>query len=59
MPRVSESVILNSKCPLPPLPEQQRIVERIENLFAKLDEAKQKAQDALDSFETRKAATLR
>lgn len=44
--------------PLPPLPEQQRIVDRIESLFAKLDEAKQKAQDALDSFETRKAAIL-
>lgn len=44
--------------PLPPLPEQQRIVDRIESMFAKLDEAKQKAQDALDSFETRKAAIL-
>lgn len=44
--------------PLPPLPEQERIVDRIESLFAKLDEAKQKAQDALDSFETRKAAIL-
>lgn len=44
--------------PLPPLTEQQRIVDRIESLFAKLDEAKQKAQDALDSFESRKAATL-
>ena len=44
--------------PLPPLPEQQRIVDRIESLFAKLDEAKQKAQDALDSFETGKAAIL-
>ena len=44
--------------PLPPLAEQQRIVDRIESLFAKLDEVKQKAQDALDSFETRKAAIL-
>lgn len=44
--------------PLPPFSEQQRIIDRIESLFAKLDEAKQKAQDALDSFETRKAAIL-
>lgn len=44
--------------PVSPLAQQQRIVDRIESLFAKLDEAKQKAQDALDSFETRKAAIL-
>ena len=44
--------------PLPPLAEQQRIVERIENLFAKLDEAKEKLQNTLDTFETRKAAIL-
>ena len=44
--------------PLPPFAEQQRIVDRIESLFAKLDEAKQKAQDALGGFETRKAAIL-
>ncbi|CCX38318.1 type I restriction modification DNA specificity domain protein [Clostridium sp. CAG:1013] len=44
--------------PLPPLSEQLRVVDRIENLFVKLDEARQKAQDALDSFETRKAAIL-
>ena len=44
--------------PLPPLAEQQRIVDRIESLFAKLDESKEKAQAVLDSFETRKAAIL-
>ena len=43
---------------IPPLTEQQRIVDRIEYLFAKLDEAKEKAQSVLDSFETRKAAIL-
>lgn len=44
--------------PLPPFAEQQRIVDRIESLFAKLDEAKEKAQAVVDSFETRKAAIL-
>lgn len=44
--------------PLPPLTEQQRIVQQIENLFAKLDEAKEKAQEVVDGFETRRAAIL-
>ncbi len=44
--------------PLPPLVEQHRIVDRIESLFAKLDEAKEKAQAVVDSFETRRAAIL-
>lgn len=44
--------------PLPPFIEQRRIVERIESLFDKLDEAKEKAQAVVDSFETRKAAIL-
>lgn len=55
---VNKSKMESCVFPLPPLPEQLRIVDRIESLFAKLDEAKQKAQDALDSFETRKAAIL-
>ena len=47
-----------TKFPLPPLPEQQRIVDRIESLFAKLDEAKEKAQEIVDGFELRKSAIL-
>ena len=40
------------------LNEQRRVVGKIESLFAKLDEAKEKAQAVVDSFETRKAAIL-
>ena len=58
LPRVSEETVLNTTFPLPPLLEQQRIVERIEELFAKLDEAKERLQEVADSFAVRKAAIL-
>lgn len=44
--------------PLPPLEEQQRIIDCIESLFAKLDEAKEKARAVVDDFELRKSAIL-
>lgn len=44
--------------PLPPIAQQQSIVRRIESLFRRLDEAKQKIQDVLDIFEIRKASIL-
>lgn len=44
--------------PVPSLDVQKRIVERIESLFAKLDEAKENLQNVLEGFETRKAAIL-
>lgn len=58
LPRVSEKTILNTTFPLPPLSEQQRIVEHIEELFSKLDEAKERLQEVADSFAVRKAAIL-
>ena len=58
IPGISRQDILNRAFPLPPLAEQQRIVDRIESLFAKLDEAKEKAQAVVDGFEDRKAAIL-
>ena len=44
--------------PVPELDIQRKIAETIRNLFAKLDEAKEKAQEVVDGFETRKAAIL-
>ena len=56
--QVNSNILQKMPLPLPPLAEQKRIVERIESLFTKLDEAKENLQNVLDSFETRKAAIL-
>ena len=55
---VNANILKKLVFPLPPLAEQQRIVDRIESLFAKLDEAKEKAQAIVDGFELRKSAIL-
>lgn len=57
-PNISQEIIKPYVFPLPPLAEQQRIVGRIESIFAKLDEGKENLQNVLDGFETRKAAIL-
>lgn len=56
--QVNSNILQKMPLLLPPLAEQQRIVERIESLFAKLDEAKENLQNVLEGFETRKAAIL-
>lgn len=58
IPNLTLEIIYNCNVPIPPLQEQHRIVARIEELFAKLDEAKENLQEVLDGFETRKAAIL-
>lgn len=58
VPAIRKTDLEKISFPLAPLAEQQRIVDRIESLFTKLDEAKEKAQAVVDSFETRKAAIL-
>lgn len=58
VPAIRKTDLEKISFPLAPLAEQQRIVDRIEILFAKIDEAKEKAQAVVDSFETRKAAIL-
>lgn len=57
-PNISSQKMSVMIFPLPPLSEQQRIVERIEELFAKLDEAKERLQEVAESFAVRKAAIL-
>lgn len=56
--KLTQSNLQNIPIPLPPLPEQQRIVARIESLFAKLDAAQEKLQQVLDTQEARRAAIL-
>ena len=55
---VNKAKMESSYFPLAPLDEQHRIVSRIESLFAKLDEAKEKVQAVVDGFELRKSAIL-
>ena len=59
IPHLDKKLFFTMPFPLPPtLAEQQRIVNRIESMFVKLDEAKEKAQNVVDGFETRKVAIL-
>jgi type I restriction enzyme S subunit len=44
--------------PLPPLPEQKRIVKKLSSMLGKLKEAKDLIQEARDTFEERRAAIL-
>ena len=56
--RTSIKKLKSYSFPLAPLGEQQRIVDRIESIYAKLDEAREKAQAVVDDFELRKSAIL-
>lgn len=44
--------------PLPPLNEQRKIAEKIENLFSKIDKAKQLIEEVKETYNLRKAAIL-
>ena len=52
-PNISQSIIKDIILPLPPLPEQQRIVSKIEELFTKLDagvDALKKAKEQIKRY---------
>ena len=56
--KLTQSKMKSIPIPLPPLYEQQRIVDIIENLFSKLDRAKALAQNVVDNYELRRSAIL-
>lgn len=56
IPNLTLEIISECLIPLPPLSEQQRIVEQIESLFTKLDEAKEKTLSVVESYELREKA---
>lgn len=57
-PNLSQEIIKKHEIPLPPINEQQRIVNRIESLFVKLDRAKELIENTLAQFEQNKMAIL-
>ena len=57
-PNLSQEIIKKHEIPLPPIKEQQRIVNRIESLFVKLDRAKELIENTLAQFEQNKMAIL-
>lgn len=58
VPALRKTDLENIPIPLPPLNEQQRIVNRIESLFVKLDRAKELIENTLAQFEENKMAIL-
>lgn len=57
-PVISGTKIYSIHVQLPPLNEQQRIVDRIKSLFEKVDRIKELVEEARDGFEKRKSAVL-
>ncbi|WP_286317133.1 restriction endonuclease subunit S, partial [Romboutsia ilealis] len=58
VPSIRKSDLEQIPIPLPPLAEQEMIVNRIESLFDKVDRAAELVDDARDGFEKRRAAIL-
>ncbi|TRV04255.1 MAG: restriction endonuclease [Microcystis wesenbergii Mw_MB_S_20031200_S109] len=58
-PHVDPNLLWNYILPLPPLPEQHRIVEKIEELFSELDSGVASLKKALEQLKTYRQAVLK
>ncbi len=56
--RVPKKYLENSLFPLPPLPEQQRIVNKLESMLPKLKKVKELIQEIKDNLEIQRASIL-
>lgn len=56
--QINSEKLADMPIPLPPFETQHRIVNHIESLFSKVDEAAEKVQSVIDSHEARKQAIL-
>ena len=59
IPSLSKSVLLEIEMPLPPLPEQERIVARIEELFSELDKGVEALQTIKAQLKVYRQAVLK
>jgi len=57
-PNISQTIIKEFPYILPPINEQNRIADKVENLLNKIEEAKQLIEEAKKSFELRRSAIL-
>lgn len=57
-PNISQQIIKEFPFPLPPLNEQQRIVEKVEHLLEKIDEAKRLIAEQLNHYEINRNTIL-
>ena len=58
LPNINATKLGEIRFPLPPLPEQKRIVKKLSSMLGKLKEARELIQEAKDTFEERRAAIL-
>ncbi len=55
---IKKSKMSSLPFPLPPLAEQERIANKLDNYISKLDEAKEKLEKVVDTYEFRKSVIL-